>query len=563
MPKSLKFKTFRDFSKGNWQSIQNSITPENSVKLAINLDSDVELGSLVLRNGTTLINAQLSDTYPCLGLHNFRASLSSVNKLFAVFADGSNNDIYDVVAGTKSLADDTKNLKTRFLTYLDACLRLNGTDSPKFFNGTSWHSVKTGANFTAATNDTITSNSHGLLNGDIVTVSSSTTLPAGLSATALYYVVQKADNTFKVSLTYGGTEVDITDTGTGTHTWTYWDPFDISNIPSGSKYAVEFKDKVFVAGRTDYPDRVDISGISSSTLRTVSWTSGNTFINFEQEDGGGGITALAKVPGYVLVFKKRTLKRWDGSTAYPEDMINQGAPSQESMAVAKGICFWVNENGCWATTGGEPKKISTFRVDNIIKSCSAANLANVAAGTDEEHISWSFASVTMSGETYTNVVLKYNILQDTWDIRKYATLPRVFAKYVDASDDKFTVFGDDDGNVQKMNIGTTDNTAAIAYSLETYDIDFGYRMFKKIINRFGIFSEHIVKASVMWRNSHNPEDWETIGTIENNDVAEFSQLSLTGNYFNLKITESTDTGQAKILGIEFPEGSVNVYENVE
>ena len=41
------------------------------------------------------------------------------DKLFAVVSDGTNNDIYDVSSGIKSLEDDTPGAKTRFLTYLN------------------------------------------------------------------------------------------------------------------------------------------------------------------------------------------------------------------------------------------------------------------------------------------------------------------------------------------------------------------------------------------------------------------------------------------------------------
>ena len=54
----------------------------------------------------------------------------------------------------------------------------------------------------------------------VVRVSSSGTLPAGLSADTTYYMVSASDNfnTFKLSLTESGSEIDITDAGTGTHT---------------------------------------------------------------------------------------------------------------------------------------------------------------------------------------------------------------------------------------------------------------------------------------------------------------------------------------------------------
>ena len=53
--------------------------------------------------------------------------------------------------------------------------------------------------------------------------SSTTTLPAGLSAATNYYVRDVTTNTFKVSATVDGAAVDITDTGTGVHTWFRYD----------------------------------------------------------------------------------------------------------------------------------------------------------------------------------------------------------------------------------------------------------------------------------------------------------------------------------------------------
>lgn len=89
------------------------------------------------------------------------------------------------------------------------------------------------ANFTAAVTDIITSNAHGLKNGDKVVLTTTTTLPAGLATGTVYYVIEATTNTFKLSTisisnyTTGVGQipnaVDITDTGTGTHTFTMHD----------------------------------------------------------------------------------------------------------------------------------------------------------------------------------------------------------------------------------------------------------------------------------------------------------------------------------------------------
>lgn len=77
------------------------------------------------------------------------------------------------------------------------------------------------AEFTAAAvTGVITSNAHGLSNGDVVTLANSGgALPAGFTASTYYYVIDSAINTFKISLTPAGAAVVPSDTGSGTHSF--------------------------------------------------------------------------------------------------------------------------------------------------------------------------------------------------------------------------------------------------------------------------------------------------------------------------------------------------------
>lgn len=80
--------------------------------------------------------------------------------------------------------------------------------------------------FTAATDDILTSTGTlgfaNLLPYTRVQVSTTTTLPAGLSAATDYYVIKLTDTTCKLATSYAnavaGTAIDITSTGSGTHT---------------------------------------------------------------------------------------------------------------------------------------------------------------------------------------------------------------------------------------------------------------------------------------------------------------------------------------------------------
>lgn len=66
-----------------------------------------------------------------------------------------------------------------------------------------------------AAGDAISSNGHGLANTNrvFVTTVAGEALPAGLSATVLYFVVGATTDTFQLSLTSGGAAVDITALG--------------------------------------------------------------------------------------------------------------------------------------------------------------------------------------------------------------------------------------------------------------------------------------------------------------------------------------------------------------
>jgi hypothetical protein len=66
--------------------------------------------------------------------------------------------------------------------------------------------------------DKVNITAHSYLDDDIVRVFSDNTLPDPLEADTNYYVVNAGVDDFELSLTQGGSAVDITNTGTGTHT---------------------------------------------------------------------------------------------------------------------------------------------------------------------------------------------------------------------------------------------------------------------------------------------------------------------------------------------------------
>lgn len=99
-------------------------------------------------------------------------------------------------------------------------------------------------------NDTITENGHGFSNGDIVRLTTTGVLPAGLALNIDYYIISATVNNYKLSLTKGGGAVNITGAaGGGTHTSTLQLVLTINNsisIPNNKKLYCGNNNKVSI-----------------------------------------------------------------------------------------------------------------------------------------------------------------------------------------------------------------------------------------------------------------------------------------------------------------------------
>jgi hypothetical protein len=89
----------------------------------------------------------------------------------------------------------------------------------------------------------VTRTAHGLENGMAVTFSTTGTLPTGLTAGTIYYIINKADNTFNVSATSGGSAINTSSAGSGTHSVR-----PVSAVVSGTTATIFAKAHPYVYG---------------------------------------------------------------------------------------------------------------------------------------------------------------------------------------------------------------------------------------------------------------------------------------------------------------------------
>jgi len=465
-----------NLSGGIIQKIGDELASSNCVHFAENVRFDKILGRATVREGTSLIGAQISNGYNILGLHQFILS-SGTKYLLSVIDGATNAQINRLESGSwvGKTAALTKNTKVRFLTYLNIVVALNGIEKFASTDGSTW--VSTG--------------------------------------TAL----------------------------------------DMDNFPLG-KFAVEWHDRIYTAGVSGYPDRLYYSSIPTDLA--IDWTSDSAgYIDVEPYEGQGTITALAKVPGYVLIFKERSLKRWNGSSTYPDDLCKYGTSSFESVVLGKNTAFFFSSGysdsvGFYETNGETTRKISR-PIQEIVDAISSNNYENIAGVSDGEKVMWSIGNITFDGITYSNAHVMYHIDTQTWTLLTFPTKYLAMSSYIDGSD-LYLIAGDNDGQVIKLFTGLSDNITGksnieIPFCLQYHPKDLGARYYLKNIAKIIPATEGLSGCVFMCRTDKNKADsFNSLGSISDDYETIFNK-NIIGHVFEFKYIGTTIAG-GTIIGFD-------------
>ncbi|KKK92294.1 hypothetical protein LCGC14_2704370, partial [marine sediment metagenome] len=189
----------------------------NNQAITISSGNISMLGSLNLQDNT-LQRANLLDTSVVT-----QALSGTGNKTIDLEAGNSvTHTAFGAVTWTFSNPTATNSMSTIFLS-----LVTGGTGNQTWPTNVLWENgsaptlLDTQQVFTTdfGVDDKLDITAHGFQNGNrIHATNSGGALPAGLAVDTPYFVINKTTNDFEVSLTLGGSAVDITDDGTGTQT---------------------------------------------------------------------------------------------------------------------------------------------------------------------------------------------------------------------------------------------------------------------------------------------------------------------------------------------------------
>lgn len=239
-----------------------------------------------------------------------------------------------------------------------------------------------------------------------------------------------------------------------------WGTTNLTSAPTGSLIEV-YKQQLFIGSEST--DQINFSSVPSAGA--ITWTAADNFLL--NPNDGSKLRAMKTYGQELLLFKDKYLYRFNARAVDADPLIFFGAPSQEAVAVASGICWFydANRQGLYGYSGGYPDWISK-PVDSFFKAVPTSSKTSVTLSGSTNHVEAHLGDLTVDGITFTNTSCRYNISTQTWVIRNYSKEFRIFAPYDDGTS-LFVLGGTTDGHVVKMETGNDDMGTAIDYQLET------------------------------------------------------------------------------------------------
>lgn len=208
----------------------------------------------------------------------------------------------------------------------------------------------------------------------------------------------------------------------------------------------------------DSADEVWVNDTQAGTVTKQFRWAGNpsSGVNVKQYDtfflSGGqndSLTMLTNVGDVMLIGNKHNLAVWNNYNLQSMDL-GIGCISSNGYIKSRGILYFLDYTGIYKTTGGVPQLISA-KIQPYIEGASKTSLEATAMGKKGYSIFCSIGSVTLYypdgsvRETLSDVVLEYNIQQDSWFVHTGISAT-YFATYIRSDNIDSLEYADDGTN---------------------------------------------------------------------------------------------------------------------
>lgn len=235
---------------------------------------------------------------------------------------------------------------------------------------------------------------------------------------------------------------------------------DVTDAPK-AKYIISFGQRIYLlnvtVGSTSYIGRAYRS--STSETSPITWDTTNEWISFDDVITGVGRSGENMFVGCqnsCWVFTLEDVKY---------QVSGHGCVSHDGIADYGAWVFFPSNDGMYVFDGASDTNIS-MAVKDFWEAIPTANLPYIQAKVSGNHLYIYIGDVTVDGRALANVVLDYNILQNTWtrfSLGENVLDLHIFTK----STGKKLFIGNDDGEVFEMFSGQDQNGSVFTSFVET------------------------------------------------------------------------------------------------
>jgi len=401
------------------------------------------------------------------GAHTFTNNAGS--KYFLIV---SGTNLYVRESGTTWLnikSNLTTSLVTSATAFQNFLIITNGTDAPIRFNGKT-------------TTGTLTvSNGSGSVTGS--STKWNTASDANQLSVGGRIKIQGDSTWYTISAISSDTALTITPVKTGTasagSTYEAYGAPVLAGTPPSGKYVVVHKNFVFFTGMSATPTRLQYSAAGDAT----SWPAAN-IIDVNTNDGEIN-TGLLPYKDVLLIGKydssgiKKSVNALYGSGAsdFTLKMMTSdyGFVGHQATCTTPNEAIFLDRSGVVKTNGVSFQKIGQ-ELENITSTMNQAYVQKAVCQYFNEHV---FIGVPIGSSTYNNYLLDLDLEVGGWTYHTGIN-PGYFAIYSTSTTPEL-YFADQSTlpAVFKFNSGTSDNSQAIDWIIDTKELDFKTYFIKK------------------------------------------------------------------------------------
>lgn len=315
-----------------------------------------------------------------------------------------------------------------------------------------------------------------LADGEAVMLTTTGTLPTGLTVGTIYYVVNSTGTTFNLAATAGGAAINTSGTQSGT---LYFSTrgIPLTSLAGGSDVPIiqnfftvsDVSRFVICFGTNDY-------GASTIDPMLIRWSDQESLTDWTPSaTNQAGSIRLSHGSTIVTALQNRQeIVVWTDSSVYSMQYLgapyvwnvqlladNISIPSINAATVASGVIYWMGVDKFYKYDG----RVQTLRCDlrqYIFSNINAGQSQQIFASTNEgfNEIWWFYCS---SNSTTIDKYVVYNYLEDIW---YYGSMART--AWLDSGLREYPVAATYDLNIVNHEQGVDDNTTGTSTAIEAY-----------------------------------------------------------------------------------------------